>query len=176
MNKLLNVFFWTIAVLLLCLVVLKLFTGTLNEDMESEAKAGDLEVNVKYNSISMGKRKVFGYTVPYDIVWRTGSDEVTEIGFSKDCTFGGKRVKAGTYSLWSIPSEKNWTIILNKETGQYGTNYNQEKDYLRTLVKPQMLTTRLDDLRINTIRKNENISLLIRLENTEVEVEIGEKL
>lgn len=176
MNKLLNIFFWTIAVLLMCLVVLKLFTGTLNEGMESEAKAGDLEVKVKYNSISMGKRKVFGYVVPYDIVWRTGSEEVSEISFSEDCTFGGKRIKAGTYSLWSIPSEKNWTIILNKETGQYGTNYNQEKDYVRTVVKPQTLADRLDDLRINTIRKKDNISLLIRLENTEVEVEIGEKL
>ncbi len=172
MNKLLNIFFWTVAVLLMCLVVLKLFTGTLNEGMESEAKAGDLEVKVKYNSISMGKRKVFGYVVPYDVVWRTGSEEVSEISFSKDCTFGGKRVKAGTYSLWSIPSEKDWIVILNKETGQYGTSYNEDKDYVRTSVKPSQLAERLDDLRINTVRKKDNISLLIRLETTEVEVDI----
>lgn len=174
MNKLLNVFFWTIALLLMCLVILKLFTGTLNEDMESEAKIGDLEVKVKYNSIAMGKRKVFGYAVPYDIVWRTGSDEVTEITFTEDCTFGGKKVKAGTYSLWSIPSEKNWNVILNKETGQYGTSYNQEKDYVTAIAKPKPLVERLDNLRINLVSKKSTISLFIRLENTEVEVEIKE--
>jgi hypothetical protein len=172
MNKLLNVFFWTFAVLLMCLVVLKLFTGTLNEGMESEAKSGDLEVKVKYNSISMGKRQVFGYVVPYGIVWRTGSEEATEISFSRDCTFGNKPIKAGTYSLWTIPSEKKWTIILNKETGQYGTNYNEEKDYVRTVAKPKRLDARVDDLRLHTIKKKDTIALLIRLEYTEVEVDI----
>lgn len=173
MNKLLNVFFWTIAVLTLCLVVLKLFTGTLNEGMETEAKAGNLEVKVNYNSVSAGNRKVFGYAVPYGIVWRTGSNDATVISFSKDCNFGGRHIKAGNYSLWTIPDKKTWTVILNKETGQYGTDYNAAEDYIHVSVKPKELKEHFEVLRINTTRRpNNKIALLIRWENTEAEVQI----
>ena len=175
MNKLLNIFFWTIAVLTLCLVVLKLFTGTLSEDRETEAALKTLEVNVRYNSISAAKRKVFGNIVPFGIVWRTGSGAVTEISFSEDCTFGGKKIKAGKYSLWSIPTEKEWTILLNKETGQYGTNYDAEKDYIRVEVIPKILLEKQDDLRINLVRQaEEKISLFIRWDTIEAEVLIQE--
>lgn len=176
MKKIVNTIFWTVVLLGICLVLLKIIVGTLYKSSSSEAKAGDLKVEVRYNRTSSNNRKVFGYAVPHDIVWRTGSGEVTEIEFSKSCTFGGKRIKKGKYSLWSIPGKKDWVIILNKETGQYGTNYDPNKDYIRVSVPSKQTSPALNDLRISLRQnqKNKGLILRIRWENTVVEVDIEE--
>ena len=85
----------------------------------------------------MKKRKIFGDggIVSYGDVWRTGANEATEITFYKDVTFGGKTVKAGTYSLFTIPGEKEWTVIINSETNIWGAYYyKQGKDIARAKV------------------------------------------
>ncbi|MGZ5247340.1 MAG: DUF2911 domain-containing protein [Flavitalea sp.] len=84
------------------------------------------DVKVSYGQPSKKGRVIFGELVPYNKVWRTGANEATEITFAKDMTFGGKPVKAGTYSLFTIPSESEWTIILNSELKQWGS-YEYEK-------------------------------------------------
>lgn len=65
-------------------------------------------------------RTIFGGIIPYDKVWRTGANEATEITFYKDVVFGGQAVKAGTYSLFTIPGKKEWTFILNKDLDIWG--------------------------------------------------------
>lgn len=85
-------------------------------------------VKVSYGQPSKRDRVIFGKLVPYGEVWRTGANEATEITFEKDGTFGGKPVKAGTYSLFTIPGEKEWTFILNSELKQWGAyKYNEIK-------------------------------------------------
>lgn len=83
-------------------------------------------VKISYGQPSKRDRAVFGALVPYNEVWRAGANEATEITFAKDGTFGGKAVKAGTYSLFVIPTEKEWTIILNSELKQWGS-YGYDK-------------------------------------------------
>ncbi|GAA4290328.1 DUF2911 domain-containing protein [Aestuariibaculum suncheonense] len=69
---------------------------------------------------------------PNGKVWRTGANEASEIKFYKDSKFGGKDVKAGTYALYTIPGEKEWTVILSSDTDVWGAyNYNESKDVLR---------------------------------------------
>ncbi len=69
---------------------------------------------------------------PNGKVWRTGANEATEIKCYQDLKFGGKTVKAGTYSLYTIPGDKEWTIILNRDTDVWGAyNYNEQNDVLR---------------------------------------------
>ncbi|MFY0602509.1 MAG: DUF2911 domain-containing protein [Flavobacteriaceae bacterium] len=69
---------------------------------------------------------------PKGKVWRTGANEATQITFYKDVTFGGKAVKAGTYSLFTIPGDKAWTIILNSATNGWGAfGHNEKKDVAR---------------------------------------------
>lgn len=69
---------------------------------------------------------------PAGKVWRTGANEATEVTFYKDVTFGGKTVKAGTYSLFTIPGEKEWTVILNNNLNQWGAySYDQSADVVR---------------------------------------------
>lgn len=69
---------------------------------------------------------------PNGKIWRTGANEATEITFYKDVTFGGKAVKAGTYSLFTIPGDKEWTVILNSSTGGWGAyGYDEANDVAR---------------------------------------------
>ena len=82
-------------------------------------------------------RDIFGGLEAYGKVWRAGADEATEITISKDCTFGGKSLKAGTYTLFATPEKTTWTIILNSKLGQWGAfEYEKwkEKDVLKTVV------------------------------------------
>lgn len=65
-------------------------------------------------------REIFGSLVPYGKVWRTGADEATEITFYRDVTFGGQKVSKGTYTLFTIPGEQEWEVILNTGLHQWG--------------------------------------------------------
>jgi len=85
-------------------------------------------VKVAYGQPSKRGRVIFGELVPYGQVWRTGANQATEITFAKDGTFGGKPVKKGTYTLFTIPAENEWTIILNSQLNQNGAfEYEQHK-------------------------------------------------
>jgi len=89
-------------------------------------------LKVVYSQPQKRGREVFGKLVPFGEVWRTGANEATEITVTQDVTFNGILTKAGTYALFTIPDREKWTIILNKDLGQWGAyNYNQKKDVLR---------------------------------------------
>ncbi|HMJ69644.1 MAG TPA: DUF2911 domain-containing protein [Cyclobacteriaceae bacterium] len=78
-------------------------------------------ITVKYSSPSVKGRKVWGELVPYGKVWRAGANEATIVETDKDITVGGKTLPKGKYSLYAMPtSEKDWTIYLNSQTGQWG--------------------------------------------------------
>lgn len=94
-------------------------------------------ISVTYGQPSKKGREIFGGLVPYGQVWRTGADEATEITFSHDCQFAGKPVKAGTYTLFTIPGKTEWTIILNsqlKQWGAFGYENVKDKDVLTATV------------------------------------------
>lgn len=176
MKKLFNTIFWVIVLLGIAAVLLKIIISSLSKSEESVKQVGDLQVAVRYNKAEAGKDRIFGYRVPYGIVWRTGSGDATEIRFSKDAFLGGKKVKAGTYSLWSVPSEKDWVIILNSETGQYGTRYDPSRDYLRVTVPSEKLPEREEDLSITLTNNRKGLPVLqIRWEYILVEAEISER-
>ncbi len=89
-------------------------------------------IRVTYSRPAKGDREVFGKLVPYDKVWRTGANESAEIKFYQDVDLNGQKVKAGSYSLFTIPGEKEWTIILNSDLDYWGAyKYNEKHDVLR---------------------------------------------
>lgn len=98
------------------------------------------DVKIAFGQPSKKGRVLFGAEgseslEKYGKVWRTGANEATVITFKKDGMFGGKAVKAGDYSLFTVPNEKEWVVILNSETKQWGAyNYKQDKDVLRITV------------------------------------------
>lgn len=92
-------------------------------------------MKVIYSRPQKKGRDVFGGLVSYGKVWRTGADEATEIKLMKDYKFGDKTVKAGTYSLFTIPGEKEWTIILNSDLDDWGAYaYKESNDVARITV------------------------------------------
>lgn len=91
---------------------------------------GTTVVTLHYGRPGVKGRTIFGDLVPYDKVWRAGANEATAINFSKDVKVQGKTLKAGWYSFFMIPGEKEWTIIFNS-TIKWGLDYDQKSDVLR---------------------------------------------
>jgi hypothetical protein len=100
---------------------------------------GYTDITVEYSSPGVKGRRIWGALVPYDKMWRAGANAATKVSFSRDVTFAGRPVPAGTYALFVIPSRKAWTVILNKKADQPGTGvaYNQGDDLLRVQVAPR---------------------------------------
>lgn len=90
-------------------------------------------------------RTMLGGTEPFGKVWRLGANETTEIKLFRDVTFGDKLVKAGTYSLYAIPNEKEWTIIFNSKLDTWGPyEYDESKDVVRFSVPATKSDTELE--------------------------------
>lgn len=99
---------------------------------------GDTVVSIVYHRPNAKSRKVLGGIVPYGEVWRTGANEATTFEVSNDVKINGQVLPKGKYSLHSIPTETEWTIIFNKTAEQWGSfEYNAKQDVLRVAAKPQ---------------------------------------
>lgn len=97
-----------------------------------------VEVVLEFGRPSVKDRKVWGGLVPYDRVWRTGADECTTITLGGDVLVEGQALAAGTYSLFTVPGESEWTVVFNRVAEQWGSfNYDESKDVLRVEVEPQ---------------------------------------
>ena len=105
---------------------------------------GLTQISVEYSSPAVKGRKVWGELVPLDQVWRTGANMATKITFSRDVTFGGKPVPAGSYSIVTVPTQKEWTVVLNKELGLFGGGkaYDTKDDVARVSATPTEIPNR----------------------------------
>lgn len=132
-------------------------------------------IKVYYSQPQKKGREIFGAKVPYGKIWRTGANEAVELKVYQDITLGGKDLKAGTYSLFTIPGEKEWTIIINTELDYWGAySYEEKNDVMR--VKASSSTTD-EVIEAFSIRFEDlgNNSAVMRLawDKTLVEVPIG---
>ncbi len=95
------------------------------------------------------KRKIWGGLVPFEKVWRLGADEATLLKTKKPLELGEKSIPAGSYTLFMLPhSEKSATLIVNKQTGQWGTKYDEKQELVRVDMKGEAATTPVDQLAI----------------------------
>lgn len=88
-------------------------------------------VYVDYGRPSRRGRQIMGGLVPFGRVWRTGANAATTLVTEADLTIGTTRVPRGTYTLYSIPTPEGWTLIVNRQTGQWGTQYDPSRDFAR---------------------------------------------
>ncbi len=101
-------------------------------------RVGLTDFTVNYSRPSVKGRTVFGDLVPYGEMWRTGANKATSITVSTDVMLGDQTLKAGTYSMFTIPNADEWVIIFNKDTELWGTGgYSQRNDALRMRVNPK---------------------------------------
>ncbi|MFN0158967.1 MAG: DUF2911 domain-containing protein [Bacteroidota bacterium] len=113
-----------------------------------EQRVGIMDVAVSYSRPSVKGRKIFGDLVPYGQVWRTGANDPTTISFSDQVKLEGTDVPAGTYSLYTIPGESEWTIIINKKTTG-GAERVEKEDQTTFKVKPSRLPMSVETFTIN---------------------------
>ena len=112
-------------------------------------------------------REIFGNLVPFEKVWRTGANETTEIRFYEHCYVNGQPIKKGTYALFSIPNEDEWTIIINQNYQDWGAyNYKESADVLRFNLKVQETATSVEQFSISTRPAKNGAYLFMGWENT----------
>lgn len=135
----------------------------LSPKAEIMQQVGLTDVKISYGRPGVKGRTIWGKLVPYDAVWRAGANEATKITFSTDVVIEGKKLKKGSYSFFTIPGKKEWTIIFNKVADQWGAfEYNESQDALRVKVKTEK--GNWQEWLAYTITKVNDTSAIIRLE------------
>lgn len=138
-------------------------------------KVGYTTVEVNYCRPSMRGRLIFGEVVPFGEVWRTGANASTKISFSEEVTLEGHKVPAGKYALYTIPGEKEWTVILSKNTRLWGAyGYSEADDLLRFKVNPVKSTYHFETFTIDVGELTQtSATLQLMWENTIARINLG---
>ncbi len=105
--------------------------GQLSPRDTARAGVAGASVVVDYGRPHRRGRTIFGDVVPWNQVWRTGANAATQLGTDRDLVFAGTTVPAGTYTLWTLPAESGAQLIINRQHGQWGTEYHAEQDLVR---------------------------------------------
>jgi len=136
---------------------------------------GLTEITVDYSSPGVKGRKIWGGLVPYDQMWRAGANSATKVTFSKDVTFAGKPVPAGSYAFFVIPGKSEWTVVLNKKAEQGGTmrDYKADQDLLRVQLKPKPAPFRERLAYLVTDFNGDKASLDLEWEKLRLSIPIG---
>ena len=106
-------------------------------------------VTIDYSAPSVRGRKIKGGLVPYGKVWRTGANAATTLKTPVDLKIGGLTVPAGTYTIYSLPTENDWTLIINKQTGQWGTQYDEKQDLGRVPLQTSEVNPTVETFKIH---------------------------
>lgn len=145
-------------------------------------RVGLTDIQIDYSRPGVKGRTIFGGIVPYGQVWRTGANQATKITLSTAVKLNGTDVPAGTYALFTIPGENEWTIIINKGTAQWGAfQYNEKDDVVRFKATPEPLDFSVESFMIefNTLR-DESAQMDLLWDHTmvpiKVEIELTSKL
>lgn len=180
-KSIITLLFFTVSLLFTSEIMAQKFSGLDKSPMDastypSSHRNSEKIVKVIYSRPQLKGRKL-SRLVKNGKIWRTGANETVEITFYKDVTFGGEEVKAGTYSLLTIPNEKEWTIILNKQINTWGAYYyKKSEDVIR--VKGSISTIKkpieVFSIGFDKEKKEESFSMYLGWENVVVSVPIKE--
>lgn len=145
----------------------------LSPPAKAEGTIGGKNITVAYSAPSKRGREIMGGLVPYGQVWRTGANAATTLTTSGDMMIGGLHVPAGTYTLYTIPGATEWTLIVNKQTGQWGTNYDASQDLGRVKMAVKSLKDPVETfvIAVKPAAANRG-ALTLTWENTEASVPV----
>jgi hypothetical protein len=130
-------------------------------------------ITIDYSRPSMRGRKIMGGLVPYGKVWRTGANEATTLTTPIDLNIGGAKVPAGKYTLWTLPSAGTWKLIINKQTGQWGTQYDPSQDLVRVDMQKKALSAPVEQFTMSFDKQGDDkADLVMNWENTSVSVPV----
>lgn len=148
------------------------YTKSFSPEAIAETTTNGVKIKVTYGQPSKKGRMIFGREqdnalLPYGKVWRTGANEATVIEFENDVVMGGKKVKAGRYSLFSVPGQSSWKIILNSETGQWGTEYNDGRNVMNVEVPIRIRPTVQEMFHIYFEEMPNGVTMVLSWDQTE---------
>ena len=127
----------------------------------TSATIGGHKITIEYGRPYKKGRKIFGGLEPFGKVWRTGADEATVLATAADLTIGTLKVPKGSYGLFTIPGQEQWTLVINKVAKQWGAfEYNQSEDVGRAAMKVESLAQPLEQLTIAIEPRDGNQGLL----------------
>ena len=129
-------------------------------------------ITVDYGRPGVKGRKIFGDLVPFGKVWRAGANSSTKITFEQSVNFGGKTVSAGTYGLFVIPTEKEWKVILNKDSQQWGAyTFDEKQNVVDVTIPVQKLAEKQEwfVIELNPVDDN-SVNLVMKWDFTKVEL------
>ena len=133
-------------------------------------------IHVDYSSPRMRGRKIFGGLVPYGEVWRAGANEATTFVIDADMSVADKTVPAGSYTLFTLPKEDGWMLIVSKQTGEWGVPYPGEADdFARVPMKVGKLAAPLENFTISFDHADNACTLRMEWETTQASIQISEK-
>lgn len=130
------------------------------------------KITVDYGRPGVKGRKIFGDLVPFGKVWRAGANSSTKITFEQSVNFGGKTVSAGTYGLFVIPTEKEWKVILNKDSQQWGAyTFDEKQNVVDVTIPVQKLAEKQEwfVIELNPVDDN-SVNLVMKWDFTKVEL------
>ena len=137
------------------------------------ARYKETYIKITYSQPQKKGREIFGQLVPFDKVWRTGANEATELTCTKDILINSILLKAGTYSLFTIPNPIKWTVIINSDVGLWGSyNYNNKKDVFRIDIPVQTQEPAYETFTIQLDQRNDVADLLFIWDKTKVAIPI----
>jgi hypothetical protein len=132
-------------------------------------------ITINYSSPRMRGRKIFGNLVPFGEVWRAGADEATSFVTNTDVIAGGKTIPAGKYTLFTLPTAAKWTLIISKQTGEWGIPYPGEKfDFARVEMKISKLPSPLENFTISFDPAGSTWNMKLDWETTRASLEFTE--
>ncbi|UYQ92542.1 DUF2911 domain-containing protein [Chitinophaga horti] len=138
-----------------------------------KGEPGALVARALYSRPQKKGRTIFGDLVEYNKVWRCGANEATEVEFFRPVTIGGKTVPKGRYTLYAIPNESKWTVILNKQTDIWGAyKYEQSMDIVRTDVTPENNADETEAFTLAFEKANQGANLVMAWDKTRVALPI----
>ena len=137
---------------------------------------GETAIKIRYSRPSVRGRVIFGEVVPYDRFWRTGADAATRLTLSRPIYFNGKELPAGAYSIFTIPSKNGWTIIFNKQSDIWGTEYKAENDVLRVPMSVETLQETVELLTIGVAPVDKGGRIEVSWENLKASVPFSTSL
>jgi len=123
-------------------------------------------ITITYGRPAMRGRKIYGALVPYDRVWMPGADEATKFETTAPLQLGDVKLPAGAYTLYTLPREKAWTLIINKQTGQFHTVYPSSQDLAKLPMTLETLAAPVERLTIEAVPRTGGGALQIDWEKT----------
>lgn len=141
--------------------------GALSPRDSAVADVGGAHVAVDYGRPFKRGRVIFGQVVPWGEVWRTGANAATGFTTSRDLQIGGVRVPAGKYTLFTLPTQQGWKLIINQQTGQWGTEYDAARDLARIDMQTRKLDTAVEGFTIRIQPEGQGGVLRLQWDDTE---------